>query len=42
MRTKLTLLAVGLAATFAATPGQTALDEGGRAAVTPVVSLAAP
>ena len=41
MRTRLTLLAVGLAATFTATPGQAALDEGGRAAVTPVVSLAA-
>ena len=41
MRTKLTLLALGLAATFAATPGQAALDEGDRAAVTPVVSSAA-
>ena len=41
MRTKLTLLAVGLAATIAAAPGQAALDEGGGAAVTPVVSFAA-
>ena len=41
MRTKLTLLAVGLAATIAAAPAQAALDEGGGAAVTPVVSLAA-
>ena len=38
MRTKLTLLAVGLAATIAAAPAQAALDEGGGAAVTPVVS----
>ena len=38
MRTKLTLLAVGLAATIAAAPAQAALDEGGGAAVTPVAS----
>jgi PAP2 superfamily len=41
MRTKLTLLAVGLAATVAAAPAQAALDEGGGAAVTPVVSFVA-
>ena len=41
MRTKLTLLAVGLAATIAAAPAQAALDEGGGAAVTPVVSFVA-
>jgi len=41
MRRKLTVLALGLAATFAATPAQAALDEGGGAAPTPVVSTAA-
>ena len=40
MRTKLMLLAVGLTATFAASPAQAALDEGGGVAPAPVVSTA--
>ena len=41
MRTKLTLLAAGLAAMFAAAPTQAALDEGGGAARTPAVASTA-
>ena len=41
MRTKLTLLAIGLAAMFAAAPTQAALDEGGGAARTPAVASTA-
>ena len=41
MRRKLTFLTVGLAALLVAAPAQAALDEGGGAAPTPVVSSAA-